>query len=133
MPFGKSRMHVAVDSIVATRWCFRRSRRLRTWIRKRLHTSHIQILFPSLLKISMKDAVACATTGVQCLFAGRAGPRAMGFEYVVRYIARKACRFSDGEVGVHLACRPGAILHAPTLEGFRVCQHRACRQSTCAS
>ena len=23
MPFGKSRMRVAVDSIVATRWCFR--------------------------------------------------------------------------------------------------------------
>ena len=38
-------------------------------------TSHIQILFPSLLKISVKDSVACkATTGVQCLFAGRAGP-----------------------------------------------------------
>ena len=75
MPFGKSRMRVAVDSIVASRWCFRRSRRLRTWIRKRLHTSHIQILFPSLLKISVKDSVACkATTGVQCLFVGRAGP-----------------------------------------------------------
>ena len=75
MPFGKSRMRVAVDSIVATRWCFRRSRRLRTLIRKRLHASHTQILFPSLLKKSMKDAVACkATTGVQCLFAGRAGP-----------------------------------------------------------
>ena len=38
-------------------------------------SSHIQILFPSLLKISVKDSVACkATTGVQCLFAGRAGP-----------------------------------------------------------
>lgn len=56
-------------------------------------------------------------------------------------IAHKACRFSDGEVGVHLACRPGAILHAgyeerwvnPTLEGFRACQHRACRQSSCTS
>ena len=60
---------------VATRWCFRRSRRPRTWNRKRPHTSHIQILFPSLLKISMKDSVACkATTGVQYLFAGRAGP-----------------------------------------------------------
>ena len=75
MPFGKSRMRAAVDSIVATRWCFRRSRRLRTWIRKTLHTSHIQILFPSLLKKSMKDSVACETpTGVQYLFAGRAGP-----------------------------------------------------------
>ena len=42
---------------------------------KETDTSHIQILFPSLLKISMKDSVACkATTGVQCLFAGRAGP-----------------------------------------------------------
>ena len=75
MPFGKSRMRVAVDSIVATRWCFRRSRRLRTWIRKRLHTSHIQILFPPLLEVSVKDTVACeTTTGVQCLFVGRAGP-----------------------------------------------------------
>ena len=38
-------------------------------------TSHIQILFPSLLKKSMKDSVACETpTGVQYLFAGRAGP-----------------------------------------------------------
>ena len=60
---------------VATRWCFRRSRRPRTWNRKRPHTSHIQILFPSLLKISMKHTVACeTTTGVQCLFVGRAGP-----------------------------------------------------------
>ena len=38
-------------------------------------TSHIQILLPSLLKKSMKDSVSCkATTGVQCLFVGRAGP-----------------------------------------------------------
>ena len=62
---------------VATRWCFRRSRRPPTWKERdfTLHTSHIQILFPSLLKISVKDSVACkATTGVQCLFAGRAGP-----------------------------------------------------------
>ena len=69
MPFGKSRMRVAVNSIVATRWCFRRSRRPQTWIRKRLHTSHIQILFPTLLKKNMKGSVACkATTGVLYLF-----------------------------------------------------------------
>ena len=75
MPFGKSRMRVAVDSIVATRWCFRRSRRPQTWIRKRPHTSHIQILFPPLLKNTMKGSVACkATTGVQYLLQGALVP-----------------------------------------------------------
>ena len=58
MPFGKSRMRVAVDSIVATRWCFRRSRRPQTWIRKRPHTSHIQILFPTLL-VLVRDTMMC--------------------------------------------------------------------------
>ena len=75
MPFGKSRMRVAVDSIVATRWRFRCSRRPQTWIRKRPHTLRIQILFPPLLKKTMKGSVACkATTGVQYRFAGRSGP-----------------------------------------------------------
>ena len=74
MPFGKSRMRVAVDSIVATRWCFRRSRRPQIWIRKRPHTSHIQILFPPLLKKTMKGSVACkATNRCTVPIAGRAG------------------------------------------------------------
>lgn len=67
----------------------------------------MQFLVHPLLTV-MGDSVDafCDDTSADAAVVEDAGPWAVN---MWSGIARKACRFADGEVGVHLKCRPSAM------------------------
>ena len=67
---------------VATRWCFRSSRRPRTWIRRRLHTS--MFFSHPRLKMSVKNAFSCFQSRNKCTVPPRHDPMALQSFYICR-------------------------------------------------